>query len=78
MTDARPEQRMTIEQLLERGPVQPLPARAPVQPLVPELPDRPMEPPQSVVVRWTPVVLVVAPAFGVERCRLSDGIEAQP
>ena len=58
---------MTIEQLLERAPVKPLAPRAPGQPLVPEPPDLPIELPQTVVVRRTPVVLVVAPEFGIER-----------
>ena len=58
---------MTIEQLLERVPGEPLPPRAPVQPLVPEPPDEPIKPPQTAVVRRPPVVLVVAPEFGIER-----------
>ena len=67
MTDARAKQRMAVEQLLEVGPVERLPARAPIQPLVPEPPDEPIELPQTAVVRRPPVVLVVAPEFGVER-----------
>src|SRR6266571_1819380 len=67
MANARRKQRMTIEQLLEAVPGKPLPPRAPVQPLVPEPPDEPIEFPQTAEVRRPPVVLVVAPEFGIER-----------
>jgi hypothetical protein len=58
---------MAKEQLLEATPVEGLPARAPVQPRVPELPDRSLKLPQTAVVRWAAVVLVVAPELRVER-----------
>src|SRR5271170_7204683 len=58
---------MASEQLLEPVPGKPLPPRAPVQPLVPEPPDEPIERPQTAEVRRPPVVLVVAPEFGIER-----------
>src|SRR5712692_2659277 len=67
MTDTRQEQRMTLEQLLERVPVERLSSRTPVQPRVPEPPDQPIEAPQTAGVRRSSVVLVVAPEFGVER-----------
>jgi hypothetical protein len=62
---------VAIEQLLERVPIEPLPARAPGQPLVPEPSDETIERPQTAEVRRTPVVLVVAPEFGIERRGLS-------
>ena len=66
MTDARDEQRMTLEQLLERVPIEILPARAPVEPLAPEPPDEPIEPPQTAQIRRSPEVLVVPSEFGIE------------
>ena len=62
---------MTVKQLHEIAPWQRLPARTPIEPLVPESPDQPIEPPNAAVVRRPPVVLVVAPEFGVERRGLS-------
>src|SRR5881396_4088897 len=58
---------MTLEQPLVANPVARLPARAPVQPRVPEPSNEPVEPLETAIVRRTPVVLVVAPEFGVER-----------
>src|SRR2546426_10570156 len=58
---------MTLEQPLVATPVERLPARAPVQPRVPEPSNEPIEPLETAIVRRSPVVLVVAPAFGVER-----------
>src|SRR5881628_710702 len=58
---------MTLEQPLVANPVERLPARAPVQPRVPEPSNEPIEPLETAIVRRTPVVLVVAPEFGVER-----------
>src|SRR3984893_4875175 len=58
---------MTLEQPLVANPVERLPARAPVQPRVPEPSNKPIEPLETAIVRRSPVVLVVAPEFGVER-----------
>jgi hypothetical protein len=68
MTDARAKQRSEFEQSFEVGPWQRLPARPPVEPRVPESPDLLIELPNAAVVRRPPVVLVMAPKFGVE-CR---------
>ena len=57
---------MTLEQLLERVPIEILPARAPVEPLAPEPPDEPIEPPQTAQIRRSPEVLVVPSEFGIE------------
>src|ERR1700738_1596813 len=66
---------MTLEQPLVANPVERLPARAPVQPHVPEPSNEPIEPLETAIVRRTPVVLVVAPEFGVERLGLIlDGV----
>src|SRR5216683_37655 len=58
---------MTLEQPLVANPVERLPARAPVQPRVPEPSNEPIEPLETAIVRRSPVVLVVAPEFGIER-----------
>src|SRR2546425_10489354 len=58
---------MTLEQPLVATPVERLPARAPVQPRVPEPSNEPIEPLETAIVRRSPVVLVVAPEFGIER-----------
>src|SRR6266849_4341509 len=58
---------MTLEQPLVASPVERLPARAPVQPRVPEPSNEPIEPLETAIVRRSPVVLVVAPEFGIER-----------
>src|SRR5229473_8088911 len=58
---------MTLEQPLVANPVERLPARAPVQPRVPEPSNEPIEPLKTAIVRRSPVVLVVAPEFGIER-----------
>src|SRR6267378_1667648 len=58
---------MTLEQPLVATPVERLPARAPVQPHVPEPSNEPIEPLETAIVRRSPVVLVVAPEFGIER-----------
>ena len=58
---------MTLEQPLVASPVERLPARAPVQPRVPEPSNEPIEPLKTAIVRRSPVVLVVAPEFGIER-----------
>ena len=58
---------MTLEQPLVANPVKRLPARAPVQPRVPEPSNEPIEPLKTAIVRRSPVVLVVAPEFGIER-----------
>src|SRR3989475_639305 len=58
---------MTLEQPLVATPVERLPARAPVQPRVPEPSNEPIEPLETAIVWWSPVVLVVAPEFGIER-----------
>src|SRR5712691_10815899 len=58
---------MTLEQPLVANPVERLPARAPGQPRVPEPSNEPIEPLETAIVRRSPVVLVVAPEFGVER-----------
>src|SRR5712671_7591899 len=58
---------MTLEQPLVANPVERLPTRAPVQPHVPEPSNEPIEPLKTAIVRRSPVVLVVAPEFGIER-----------
>src|SRR5882672_12396301 len=58
---------MTLEQPLVANPVERLPSRAPVQPRVPEPSNEPIEPLETAIVRRSPVVLVVAPEFGIER-----------
>src|SRR2546427_4913316 len=58
---------MTLEQPLVANPVERLPARAPVQPRVPEPSNEPIELLETAIVRRSPVVLVVAPEFGIER-----------
>src|SRR5712692_7054023 len=58
---------MTLEQPLVATPVERLPSRAPVQPRVPEPSNEPIEPLKTAIVRRSPVVLVVAPEFGIER-----------
>ncbi len=58
---------MALEQPVVANPVESLPARAPVQPRVPEPSNEPIEPLETARVRRSPVVLVVAPEFGVER-----------
>ena len=58
---------MTLEQPLVATPVERLPSRAPVQPRVPEPSNEPIEPLETAIVRRSPVVLVVAPEFGIER-----------
>ena len=58
---------MTLEQPLVASPVERLPARAPVQPRVPEPSNEPIESLETAIVRRSPVVLVVAPEFGIER-----------
>src|SRR5437867_12311825 len=58
---------MTLEKLCKLIPVQSLATSPPIEPFLPDPPDGPKELPQSPVVRWAPVVLVVAPEFPVER-----------
>src|SRR6266700_7273655 len=58
---------MTLEQPLVANPVERLPARAPVHPRVPEPSNETIEPRETAIVRRSPVVLVVAPEFGIER-----------
>lgn len=58
---------MTLEQPLVANPVERLPSRAPVQPHVPEPSNEPIESLETAIVRRSPVVLVVAPEFGIER-----------
>src|SRR6202162_5068368 len=70
MTNARATQRSEFQQLHEVAPWQRLPARPPSEPLVPEPPGQPIELPQTAIVRRSPVVLVVAPEFGIEHCGL--------
>ena len=61
---------MTLEQPLVANPVERLSSRAPVQPRVPEPSNEPIEPLETAIVRRSPVVLVVAPEFGIECCGL--------
>src|SRR3989442_7059639 len=53
--------------LWELARAAPFPPRARAQPFARGPGDEPIEPPETAVVRRPPVVLVVAPEFGIER-----------
>ena len=60
---------MTAQDLRVPFPTEGLSPRPPFEPLLPGLPDAPVELLQTAVVRWSAVVLVVAPKF-----RIKDGL----
>ena len=64
--DPRLQQRVSAEKGIVFLPRQPPPASAAIEPLVPESAGAAVELPETLVVRPPPVVLVVAPEFGIE------------
>ena len=60
---------MAAQDLLVLFPTKGLSPRSPIKPLLPGLPDRPIELPQTAVVCWAAIVLVVATKF-----RIKDGL----
>src|SRR5215831_1967105 len=66
MRDPRTQQWMAAQDLRVRFPTEGLSPRPPLKPLLPSPPDAPVELPQTAVVRWAAVVLVVAAELRVE------------
>ena len=65
-TDPRWQQRVAAEKGVIVLPRQPRPARSAIEPLVPELAGTPIKLPETLGVRGSPVVLIVAPELGIE------------
>ena len=66
MRDPRTQQWMAAQDLRVRFPTEGLSPRPPLKPLLPSPPDAPVELPQTAVVRWAAIVLVVATKFRIE------------
>ena len=64
--DLRTQQRMAAQDLRVSFPTEGLAPRSPFKPLLPGPPNDPIELPQTAVVRWAAVVLVVTPKFRIE------------
>ena len=64
--DPRLQQRVSAEEGIVFRPRQPRPAGSAIEPLVPEFAGAPIELPETLRVRGSPVVLVVAPELGIE------------
>ncbi len=66
VSDPRVQQRVSAEESIVFRPRQPRPAGSAIEPLVPEFAGTPIELPETLRVRGSPVVLIVAPELGIE------------